>query len=217
MELNVMWQFVLKFMMVILAVPLLPFAIFGELSGDDWIGDASRTYVFCVGILLLASDTFLPIPSSLVAISMGVKLGFGFGSVAIALGLNLGTMVGYYSGWILGYPIVKRYASKTQRDYIKRFENRLGYALLVVLRSVPVLSETSVLAAGAARWTPKKTLVILFITNICLSCVYAWFGSFAFLYDSPEYLIAGGIGVPAVGVLVVVLLYRLIKVLDWPS
>lgn len=194
-----------------MAIPLVPFALFGELPGETWVEHPGDAYVFGTGVLLLAGDIFLPVPSSVVAVFLGARLGMGGGALAIMLGLNLGTVLGYAAGWYAGYPLVSRYASPAQRDFVYKLEGRLGYLALATIRSVPVLSEASVLAAGAARWSPRPVLIILIVANGCLAMVYAFFGAASLAGSSASLLFIGGVGVPVLGVLFTLLAHQALE------
>jgi membrane protein DedA with SNARE-associated domain len=207
-----LWKFVLSFVLIVMAVPLVPFALFGGLPGETWVEHPDAAYVFCMGVLLLAGDIFLPVPSSVVAVFVGAKLGLVGGALAVILGLNLGTVLGYMAGWYAGYPLVSRYASPAQRDFIHELQGRLGYLALATMRSVPVLGEASVLAAGAARWSPRPILTILIVANGGLAMVYAFFGATGLAESSPSLLLIGGVGVPVLGVLFTFLGHWLLEV-----
>ncbi|MCI0528343.1 MAG: VTT domain-containing protein, partial [Nitrospira sp.] len=188
--------------------PLIPFALLGELPGESWLNHPSSVYVFFMGIALLSSDIFLPIPSSLISVFLGARLGLWGGALAILLGLNLGIALGYYAGWYFGYPLVRRYASETQREIINHLENRFSYLALAMLRVVPVLAEASVLGAGAARFKPRPVFLTLLISNLSLALLYASIGSVSQGISSPALLFLGGIGIPTASVLIVYAVHR---------
>jgi hypothetical protein len=58
------WRFWIGFILFILVIPLIPFAVSGELPGESWVEHPNSFYVFCVGIIVLGGDILLPIPSS---------------------------------------------------------------------------------------------------------------------------------------------------------
>jgi len=204
-----MWKFWLSFILFILVVPLIPFAIFGELPGYSWLQHPSSTYVFFIGIILLGSDVFLPIPSSLIAIFLGARLGLVIGTLSITLGLTVGAILGYYTGWYFGYPFVSRYVSVEQRRILKELESRYSYFVLAMVRAVPVLAEASVLGAGAARFNSRPVFLTLLIANISLALLYAGFGSASQNNLSPSLLFLGGIGVPTISILITYFACRL--------
>lgn len=208
-----MWRFWLSVFLFIFAVPLIPFAIFGELPGDSWIENPNSSYVFLVGIILLTSDVFLPIPSSLIAVFMGARLGAVVGALGITLGLGLGSTIGYYAGWYLGNPLIMRYVHEEQRKVIRSLETQFSYLALAMLRAVPVLAEASVLLAGTVRFKSRQALVTLWAANMGLSILYATFGSESQGRSSALWLFLGAIGVPMCAVLTIYFASRVMHVL----
>lgn len=190
--------FLLWFVVAVLAVPLVPFAVIGELPGVAWAADPDPAVVFALGVLLLAGDVFLPVPSSVLAVFLGARLGLVAGAAAVALGLTLGCAVGYAAGRWGGWPLVERHAGPRERAALQASEERWGLLALAAVRAVPVLSEASVLTAGAARWHPGRTLAVLALANAALGVVYALFGATGQADDAPGLLFAGSVVVPAV-------------------
>ena len=129
-------------MAVMVAVPLVPFAIVGELPGDRWLRGVDDTRGFVIGALgaaLLALDVLMPIPSSVVGSLLGARLGFAYGFAFTTLGLIFGHVIGYTLG----------------RVWPRRFRPDVNqpFTLWVVFlsRPVPVLAEAAAIGAGAAR------------------------------------------------------------------
>lgn len=198
-----MWKFWATLFLCILAIPLVPFAILGELPGTSWLDYPGDTEVFAIGIVLLTSDIFLPIPSSVVSVFLGARLGLWKGSAAIALGLNVSVILGYIVGWWVGNPLLRRFSSEEDIAVIRKFENRFSYLTLAFLRTVPVLAEASVLTAGVARLKPSKVLPTLIIANVALALLYAAIGNAGEEESSSLILLLGGLGIPMCSVLVV--------------
>ena len=80
-----------------LAVPLIPFAIIGELPGERWLSarDDNALQFALTGSALLAADVLLPIPSSIVGSLLGARLGFWWGFAACFVGLMTGQLGAY--------------------------------------------------------------------------------------------------------------------------
>lgn len=68
------------FILAMLAVPLVPFAVLSELPGVAWAADSDPAVEFALGVALLAADVFLPVPPSVLAVSLGARLGCGAGA-----------------------------------------------------------------------------------------------------------------------------------------
>jgi uncharacterized membrane protein YdjX (TVP38/TMEM64 family) len=135
-----------------LLVPIIPFAVLGELPGDRWLsGSDDHAGAFAaIGALLLSLDVLLPIPSSVVGVMLGARLGLGLGFVCTLAGLLAGHAAGYWLG---------RLAPARWGAALPSAPTVVGIALT---RPVPVLAEAVTLAAGALRvpW-PRFALATL--------------------------------------------------------
>lgn len=140
-----------------LLVPLVPFAVIGELPGERWLaatGDSALAFGASGGGLL-ALDVLLPIPSSVVGALLGGRLGFvpgfawGFG------GLCLGSLLGYGLGRLLP----ERWASE--------LPSAPALAVVFASRPVPVLAEAVSVAAGAERTALLPFLAASAAGNAC--------------------------------------------------
>lgn len=127
--------------LITLLIPILPFAVVGELPGEQWLSarDDNALLFGITGMSLLAADVLLPIPSSIVGSLLGARLGFLPGFLCAWLGLVLGSLVGYGAGRLLLArlsPILPRTPT---------------LLILFISRPVPVFAEAVTFAAGAGR------------------------------------------------------------------
>jgi len=122
-------------------VPILPFAIIGELPGQRWLelSEADGLRFGALGAGMLALDVLLPIPSSIVGAMLGGRLGFGAGFSWAFAGLCAGQLAGY----ALGRLLPARWASE--------LPEAPSLALAFLSRPVPVLAEAVSIAAGVER------------------------------------------------------------------
>ena len=97
--------------------------------------------------------------------------------------------------------------SQRSQEIYEKIEHRFSYWALVISRSIPLLAEASVLAAGVARLEMKKTFPLLAVANLGLAILYSACGFFSTLNTSPFLLFAGGIAVPACGMLILFLFF----------
>ena len=74
-----------------------------------------------------------------------------------------------------------------------------GYVAPALLRSVPILAEAAILAAGTARFKPQPVLITLSVANAGLALLYAGWSD-AGQSSSPVLLFLGGVGVPTVSI-----------------
>jgi len=163
-------------------VPILPFALIGELPGERWLAlsadDSLRFGAF--GGALLALDVFLPIPSSIIGALLGGRLGFVLGFFWSFFGLCAGQALGY----ALGRLIPARFASE--------LPSAPTFALTFLSRPVPVLAEAVSIAAGVERVPFVRFAVAGALGNTCYAGALAADGA-ALL---PEGLVGPGLILP---------------------
>jgi uncharacterized membrane protein YdjX (TVP38/TMEM64 family) len=126
---------------ITLLIPLVPFAVVGELPGERWLSaTGNNALLFGVtGSALLAADVLLPIPSSIVGTLLGARLGFIPGWACVWLGLVIGNLAGYVAGRLL----LARLAPGLPQTPTS--------LALFFSRPVPVLAEAMTFAAGAVQ------------------------------------------------------------------
>lgn len=124
-----------------LLIPIIPFAVIGELPGERWLNAAgSGPLGFgATGAALLMLDVLLPIPSSIVGALLGGRLGLlpGFGWIFFGL------VAGHAIGYALGRLVPERWASDLPAAP--------SWIAVLVSRPVPVFAEALAIAAGAER------------------------------------------------------------------
>ena len=135
-----LWR-VTKVLLLAALVPLVPFAIIGELPGDRFLiargGDAF--WFGLAGAAVLALDVLLPIPSSIVATLLGARLGLAWGFACGLLGLCVGHVIGYGIGRLVPA------RAPAELPALSTFP------LVLLTRPVPVLAEAVAISAGALR------------------------------------------------------------------
>jgi uncharacterized membrane protein YdjX (TVP38/TMEM64 family) len=170
-------------MILVLAVPIVPFLLFGEqieASLSAWRASGqSPAIVAAVVIALLATDIFLPIPSSLVSTLAGWELGAPLGAAAAWAGMSLGAIIGFALARWFGPPLVAWLTRRDDLDRTRLLAERFGPALLVLGRGVPVLAEATVLLVGMHGLSWRRFLPPVLLSNLGLAIAYAWFGGFA--------------------------------------
>lgn len=125
---------------------------------------------------LLASDIVFPVPSSLASVACGYALGFWGGTLASFLGMSVSTVAGY----LLGYAAsgkANRCLGEREKAMMVSFYDRYGLWMLLALRPVPMLAETSILFSGFVRQPFAKVMAVTAIGNLVVSAVYALIGS----------------------------------------
>ena len=125
---------------VALLVPIVPFAIIGELPGEQWLSarDDGALMFALSGSAILLLDIVLPLPSSIIGTLIGARLGFWAGFAAIWVGLT--------AGHCLGYVLARLALRRVDAEF-----SEVPTLLVVFLsRPVPILAEATALAAGAS-------------------------------------------------------------------
>jgi uncharacterized membrane protein YdjX (TVP38/TMEM64 family) len=170
------------FLIALLALILVPFFVFGDaleaLIVETLAANGRRSLIAVFGVLTLAADVLLPVPSSVIATALGAVFGGAAGTALSAAGLTLGCGLGFALGRIGGSPYAERHLGP---DYatIAGLLERHGATVLVILRGVPVLAEASVVAAGVLAMPVRSFLAATVIGNLGVSVVYASLGAAA--------------------------------------
>jgi uncharacterized membrane protein YdjX (TVP38/TMEM64 family) len=208
-------------MIVVLAVPIVPFVLFGE-RVESWLAawrddPPAWPIVAAAVILLLATDVFLPIPSSLVSTLAGSQLGAWGGAVAAWVGMT--------SGAIIGFAVARQWGPRlvfcvTRPDDLRRtaaLVDRLGPLLLVLGRGVPVLAEATVLLFGMHGLSWRRFLPPVLLANLGLALAYSLFGELAERYHSLPLALAVAIALPVLMVAAFRIWTRPAPTTDLPS
>ena len=127
-------------------------------------------------VALLALDVVLPVPSSVVALLAVALFGSLGGYLVIFIGLCLGAGLGYALG--AGYFRLLSGRLGLHQRQPGQLGYRLGTLSLICLRGVPVLAETSVVAAGMQRYPLRAFLLITTLANAGLALAYTAIGTF---------------------------------------
>ncbi len=177
---------------IIVSVILISFFVFDDLESyfirlleqarSDHAAYASFSF------LVLASDIFLPVPSSIVMFTNGYVLGTGYGTIISLLALSAGACVGYYLGKFTSLGL-KSSTNEKANDIIAAY----GPLSILVTRGIPILSETICIICGFNKMPFKKYLLYNIIGYLPLCLLYAICGSIG--YDKNIFLISFGCSV----------------------
>jgi 3-dehydroquinate synthase len=153
------------------------FLLIGEGPATNWI-EQSPLGIVGASLFLLAIDIVVPVPSSLVILFVGQKLGAPVGILIGTLGLSAGCSIGFLIGWL--FPR-RALALLNQPDTVSLSSSpsKLYISWLAALRAVPILGETSVIVAGMLRFDPVKVLGVTTLSNFALAAAYVLLGSLA--------------------------------------
>lgn len=165
---------------IALAVPILPFLAFGESVEsqiEGWL-DRSLSPVTAAALVvgLLATDIFLPVPSSIVSTFAGKMLGFCAGTAASWSGMTLGAVAAFWLVRVFGRPLARRLSGEQELARMDAMAVRYGVLILVLARPVPVFAEASVLLIGTMRIGWWRFLIPVGLSNLGIAAIYAVLG-----------------------------------------
>ena len=168
---------------VFLLVPVIPFLFLGESFEQDvkhWIeadADRAEQVEFASVLGILASDIFLPIPSSAVMTYAGGVMSFWAAVLASWTGLTLGASLGFGFSRILGKPFAARFAEPDDLNRIESISKRFGPAVLLATRPLPILAEACVLLMGTTELSWRRFLLPVIAANLAMAVFYVACGA----------------------------------------
>ena len=175
------WRAIALFLFVS-AVVLATFFLWGERI-DAWTQKVvekaadDKTLVAVILFLVLASDIFLPVPSSIASTACGLVLGPVLGFAVSCLAMSASAVSGYALGRFAS-GAAARLVGASDMAALREFQRRAGPWTLLALRPVPVLSEVSAVFAGIGRIPVVPTALQLALGNAVVSLVYVLVGAF---------------------------------------
>jgi len=177
---------------VVLALILVPFLLFEERIvrfSEVLLQDSTGGLPVAVAVvLLLASDLFIPVPSSFVATASGLLLGLVPGIAATWVGLQSGALAGYAVGRLARRRVAARILGEAELQRATGAYARWGGLSLIAARAVPVLAEGSVVIAGVARMPLLRFSCLVGTSNVAIAAIYAGVG--AYVRDVNTFLLA---------------------------
>lgn len=182
----------------VLAIPILPFLGFGaalEAEIERWLAAAMPRWAMASLVVgILATDVFLPVPSSVVNTLAGEALGFWLGTVTAWFGMTLGAVWGFALARVFGRPLAVCLSEPDDIEKMASWSRRFGPMVLVITRPVPILAEASVLFLGTTEMPWASLLWPVALSNLGLALAYAALGHWVQL----PVALAASIAVPLV-------------------
>lgn len=139
------------------------------------------------GIGLLIADVVLPTPSSLVMVAHGALFGIVVGTVLSLIGRAGSFAFGYYLG-LRSHTMVKRYISEEELEKSKLKLARWGLVAIVGTRPLPIISETTSIAAGMSRMNFGWSLLAATAGSIPEALLFAITGAVAGTFLNTSYV-----------------------------
>ena len=130
-------------------------------------------------------------------------LGFWRGTAVSWAGMMAGAGLGYLLGARAGAPALQRMVGASELARLTRAAERHGPWFLLLFRGVPVLSEASVVFAGAGRMPLRAFFTVTALAHLGISATYAAVGASAARLTSVLLLFAGIVLLPGLALPVV--------------
>lgn len=135
-----------------------------------------------LGVGLLVADIALPVPSSVVMLAHGALFGVVPGAALSLLGRTGNAVVGVLAGRGAGALLGRRSGADGGRA--AELVGRWGLPAVVLTRPVPVLAESTLVAAAALGLSPPAVVVAAVAGALPEAVLYAWAGAAAGSYVS---------------------------------
>ncbi len=183
-----------------LAVPIVPFLSFGQrleqAIEQSFDPPPPPAIVATLTVAVLASDIFLPVPSSLVSTAAGAELGVGLGCAASWLGMTLGAAAGFALAKTFGRRIAQRFSAAEDFERMDELALRYGRAILIFTRPLPILAEAAVLCLGCTQLTWRRFMAPMMLSNLGIAVVYSALGELALSQGELPLALAASIALP---------------------
>ncbi len=140
--------------------------------------------------LIGALSVFFPIPYTVVIFTLGgLKVGeaWVFEPVWIAVAAGIGSAVGEFSGYLLGFGGRKvlsgKYKKKT--EFLMKLFDRFGSIVILLFALTPLPDDLLFIPLGVIRYSLIRALVPALIGKICMNFIIAYSGrlSIRFIRD----------------------------------
>ena len=167
---------------------------------ERWNQTLSRPEMMGAYVLLLSSDLFLPVPSSIVMTLGGSHWGWLLGTVLNFSGAMGGAGVGYMACRSFGAGFFRRFAG-TQDEEIQKWFLTHGKWGILFSRSVPMLAEVVSCVAGLTRMPFLTFFRYVALGSLPVSAIYATMGHMARETQSLLLHLVSSLGLPLVAYL----------------
>jgi uncharacterized membrane protein YdjX (TVP38/TMEM64 family) len=136
-----------------------------------------------LGVFLLVADQFLPIPSSLVMVSLGALYGAPT-AIVLALAGRVGMMTAGFAVGRAGGPLLERVVSVDEWARADALLRRWGALAVLASRPLPLLAETVAIVAGASSLRWSRALLAAALGSLPEAVAYSLAGSIAPTFEN---------------------------------
>lgn len=183
-SINRFWVYTTLILLLLLASFLISEGIGLHLFDPQSVMQQQSVPVALLGVAALVLDVLLPIPASLIMIANGALFGFWLGTLLSLIGSIAAALVGFALGRQSQSLLVARFIPPQQMASANRLFARWGMLAIIVTRPIPLLAETTVIAAGASRLTLRQVLIASVAGSIPAAALYALTGATAVSFHS---------------------------------
>jgi len=187
----------------------------------NWLLSLFSQYGY-FGIFLLsligALSIFFPIPYTVVIFTLG---GQGVDPLLIAIAAGLGSGIGEFSGYLLGFggrrAISERY--KKKMVVLVKLFNKFGPIVIFVFALTPLPDDLLFIPLGVMRYSLVKAFIPALIGKFCMNLIVAYSGRFSLdiikrIFGVDSDWMTALIGMALAIVLLIIVLVIMFKV-DW--
>lgn len=190
----------LPLMCAVLLIPVLPFLLFGG-QFEQWVRKLvseppSHIATASLVIVILATDIFLPVPSSVVCTLSGWQLGWWQGTLASWLGMTIGAVAGFALARRWGHTFAVWFSKDDDLQRMQLTIDRYGPIVLVLTRAMPVFAEASVLIAGIHKLSWARFVPAVVLSNAGIAVAYGAFGHYAQKYEWLPLALSVAVAIP---------------------
>lgn len=147
-----------------------------------WMGTATVGAAL-VGIALLVSDVFLPVPSTFVAIANGALFGIALGTILSTVGSVGAALTGFFIGR-RSDSLLSKLVSAAERERANRLLRKWGAIAIIITRPIPLLAETTSIVAGTSAMSWQTVTLASFVGSLPAALLYAITGATAATFNN---------------------------------
>lgn len=143
-----------------------------------------------IGVGLLVGDVVLPTPSSLVMVAHGTLFGVVLGTALSLIGRAGSFAFGYYLG-SKSHVLIHRFLTDEELERATHTIGKHGLLAIVGTRPIPILSETTSIAAGISKLPFGVSLLAATVGSIPEALVFAISGAIVGSFIHTSYVFIG--------------------------
>lgn len=169
--------------------------VFSQRRCVEWFSMRPATG-WIMGLLLLISDIFLPVPASGVMAASGAVYGIWTGTLIGFTGSLLSGVIGYATARLLGKKGSRFIASQEEMERFRYFFDKWGGYAIILSRILPMIPEVVTILAGFSGMKFSRFVASLTAGALPVSLLFASIGNASKTCPSAGIIIA--ILVPAI-------------------